>query len=426
MSEILLPSLGAEMEEGTLLEWYVKPGDVVVYGQVVALLDTEKAEIEMETFEAGTVEALLVEPGETIPVGTPMARLRAAEPGRVATREREPVAAATGVLETPAVPIAPQPETVPAPSAPSAPSALPALPALPAPPVSRERAARPEPNLPSKRRATPLARRLAAERGIDLASLTGSGPHGAIVGEDVPSAAARATEEAPREDGPAATRALRRREIIAAAMERSKREIPHYYLATPIEIQPALDWVAAHNAARPPRERILLPALLMKAVARAACEVPEMNGHWRDGRFHASVAVHLGMVVSLRGGGIVVPTFRDAALRPLGDLMAELGDVVARARAGRLRSSELSEATLTVTSLGDRGAESIFGIIYPPQVAIVGIGGVHPRLVSEGSLIGARAAVQVSLAADHRASDGQRGSRFLAAIERALHAPEGL
>jgi pyruvate dehydrogenase E2 component (dihydrolipoamide acetyltransferase) len=207
-------------------------------------------------------------------------------------------------------------------------------------------------------------------------------------------------------------------------MARSNREIPHYYLSTPIDVQNALDWLAEHNRDRRIDERILLPALLIRAVARSARDFPEMNGHWREDVFHPSTAVHLGMVVSLRTGGIVVPTLRDAGERSVLDLMQELRDVVGRARAGRLRSGELSEATITLTSLGERGVETIFGVIYPPQVAIVGFGGIHSGFWSENGLSGARPLVRATLAADHRASDGQQGSRFLEAIARSLRDPE--
>jgi len=411
MPDICLPSLGADMDEGTLLDWYVKPGDRVEYGDIVALLDTEKAEIEMEAFVSGTVESLLVEPGEIIAVGTPMATLRDyasdasdasdASPRSPATQPRPAEAA---LPASPSVPPAPKIDPVDTPD--ELPVALPA--------------SRPAAIGHARTRATPLARRLARERGIDLARLEGSGPGGAITEADIPPGPARTHAPA------RSSRAERRQEIMAAAMTRSKREIPHYYLSTTIDIQDTVDWLSSHNRTHPVAERILLPALLMKSVARAVGRFPEMNGHRLEDGFHPSDAVHLGMVVSLRTGGLVVPTFRNADERSVSDLMNELGDVVGRARAGRLRSGELTNATITLTSLGDGGAETIFGVIYPPQVAIVGFGGVHPAAWAEGDLHGTRSVIRASLAADHRASDGQQGSRFLAAIERALRDPENL
>lgn len=400
MAEIRMPSLGAEMEEGTVLEWYVASGDRVEHGQIVALLDTEKAEIEMESFETGWIDALLVQTGETVPVGTPMATVRSEAP--------------TGV-ELPS-------------------DSRPILHDEP-PPASHHRI-----------RATPLARRLARERGIALESVSGSGPSGAIVEADIiaaetPTAAPAAsptvpkpskdtsTSPASRPSGTAAAqtdRAARRRQVIAAAMERSKREIPHYYLATSIELTSTLAWLEKANHERPISKRLLIPALLVKAVANAARRFPQLNGHWIDGAHHPSDAVHVGMVVSLRTGGIVVPTLRDADSRPLDDVMEQLQDVVTRARNGRLRSAELSDATLAITSLGEDGVETIYGVIYPPQVSIVGFGAIHSEVRAEGDLLGTRSMLRATLAADHRASDGQEGSRFLTAIARQLADPENL
>jgi pyruvate dehydrogenase E2 component (dihydrolipoamide acetyltransferase) len=215
------------------------------------------------------------------------------------------------------------------------------------------------------------------------------------------------------------------RQAIAAAMARSKKEIPHYYLAAEIDLSRALTWLGEENRRRSVADRILPAALLLRAVARAAREVPEMNGRFADGAFQPASAVHLGVVVSLRQGGLVAPAIHDADGKALGELMRALADLVGRARSGGLRSSELADGTLTVTNLGDLGAEVGFGVIYPPQVAIVGFGRIteRPRVV-EGR-IEARPCVTATLAADHRVSDGLRGAQFLAALDRHLQSPEG-
>jgi pyruvate dehydrogenase E2 component (dihydrolipoamide acetyltransferase) len=216
------------------------------------------------------------------------------------------------------------------------------------------------------------------------------------------------------------------RRAIAAAMARSKREIPHYYLATQIDLSRALRFLEAENARRGMTERILPAALLLRGVALALREVPELNGHFVDGALRPSAAVHLGVAIALRQGGLVAPAIRDVERRPLGELMAALRDLVQRARAGVLRSSELGDATLTVTNLGDLGVDSVFGVIHPPQVALVGFGRVRERPWAEAGVLGVRPVVDVTLAADHRASDGHRGGRFLAALERVLRQPEAL
>jgi pyruvate dehydrogenase E2 component (dihydrolipoamide acetyltransferase) len=216
------------------------------------------------------------------------------------------------------------------------------------------------------------------------------------------------------------------RSAIALAMERANREIPHYYVEQRIDLANAYAWLAATNASRPIGERLLSAALFVKAVALAAREVPELNGFWRDGAFVSAAEIHVGLIVSLRQGGLLAPALRDVCDKSVTQLMAELRDVVARARAGKLRSSEVSSATISLTNLGDQGAERVFGVIMPPQVALVGFGRITEQPVASGGLIGVRPVVDVTIAGDHRASDGHRAGRFLAALARSLADPERL
>jgi pyruvate dehydrogenase E2 component (dihydrolipoamide acetyltransferase) len=369
-----MPSLGADMDVGTILEWRVQPGDTVHRGDIVAVVDTEKSDIEVEVFEDGVVDELLVEVGREVSVGTPLARISSGAP---------------------AAPAAPAPEATPAP-APSASAAAEHV------------------------RASPRARRQAAERGVDLAGLQGSGPGGAVVAGDVaPAAVEPAAPRAPRD------RSAAMRQATGELMARSKREIPHYYLATTIDLSHAMAWLAEQNERRPVTERLLPAALLLKATAVAARAVPNVNGFW-DGGFQAAPSVHLGVAISLRGGGLVAPAVHDADERSVDELMAALRDLVERARAGRLRASEMADPTLTVTNLGDQGAEEVLGVIYPPQVAIVGFGRLVERPWAVEGMVGVRPTVRATLAADHRVTDGHEGSRFLSMIERSLNAPEAL
>ena len=277
-------------------------------------------------------------------------------------------------------------------------------------------------------RASPAARRLAAEKGVDLSTLTGSGPDGAIVTTDV-LAAPRAARPAPAKGSRTRGKGLdfaEMRKAIAAAMARSKREIPHYYLGTTIDMQAAAGWLDASNAERPPTERILPPVLLMKATALALKTMPEFNGFHTDDGFMPSEHVHLGTAVAIRGGGLIAPAIHDADQLSLVELMAALRDLVARVRSGGLRSSEMTDPTVTVTSLGDRGVETVFGAIYPPQVAIVGFGKTVERpWVIDGQVV-ARPVVSATLSADHRVSDGHKGALFLAEIDAFLQKPEEL
>jgi len=209
-------------------------------------------------------------------------------------------------------------------------------------------------------------------------------------------------------------------------MARSKREIPHYYLSETIDLSPALDWLAAENARRPVNERLLYAALLIKAVARALAEVPELNGIWRNGAFQPSAAVHVGAAIALRGGGLIAPALHDAGERDLGELMTAFRDLVRRARGGGLRSSELSDPTITVTSLGERGVETVYPVIYPPQVAIVGFGAVRERPWVVDGAVQPRQLITATLAADHRVSDGHRGGLFLHGVGQLLQQSEAL
>lgn len=389
MQDFRMPSLGADMESGRLVQWKVLPGSRVRPGQVVAVVETQKGAIDVEIFLDGVIEQL-VPPGTELAVGALLARVRT---------EGEPVTA----------------ETAPQPAAASGAAARPAPvqppPAVPAP-------------VAAGAKASPGARKRAQELGVDLAALRGSGPGGSVVAQDVERAAATGSAPAPR---PAAGfDPARMRAAIAASMSRSKREIPHYYLAHMADFEPAQRWLAAYNADRPPAERMLPAALLLKASARALEAVPQLNGFWRDGQVRLAPAVHVGWAISLRGGGLVAPAVHDAGRRPLAEVMAALRDLVQRARAGGLRSSELADPTATVTSLGDRGADSVLGVIHPPQLALIGFGCIAERpWVHEGKVL-ARTTVQVSLAADHRASDGHLGGLLLGAIADALRHPESL
>ena len=399
MSDFLMPALGADMEAGTLVEWLIKPGDRVKRGDVVAVVETQKGAIEVECFEAGIVSELVVPVGTKVPVGEVLARIgESAAPPRPSPAAAPPSPAAA--------PPSPKPGAAPA-AAPPAPRA-----AVPGSPGAK---------------VTPAARRRAAELGIDPALVTGTGVDGAVSLADVETAASsRPASPAPAKPRRTGFDSAEMRKAIAAAMARSKREIPHYYLSHTVDLGAALAWLEGFNAAQPVSQRLLPAALLLKASALALREVPQLNGTYADGAFRPGESVHPGWAISLRGGGLVAPAIRDADSHPLPDLMAAMRDLVQRARSGGLRSSELASATVTVTSLGERGAESVTGIIYPPQVAIIGFGTIATRPWVVDREVTPRPLVMVSLAADHRATDGHIGARLLTAIERLLQEPARL
>jgi pyruvate dehydrogenase E2 component (dihydrolipoamide acetyltransferase) len=351
-----MPSLGADMEGGTLVEWRVQPGSRLRRGDVVALVETEKGIIDIESFEEGVVERLVVEPGSRAPVGAVLALLE----GDAAPPERTP-------------------------------------------PV------------------TPAARARAAALGLEPGTLEGSGPRGAVTLEDVERAAGRAPPA-----GAAAPARDAMRRAIAASMSRSKREIPHYYLQLATDFGPAAGWIERYNEARPVAERLLHAVLLVKATARAAAASEGFNGHLGPRGFEAARSVHVGVAIALRGGGLVAPAILDADRKSLAEIMRELRAVVGRVRSGHMRSSEVASATITVTSLGDEGVDIVYPVIHPPQVAIVGFGSVLTRPWVVDGVIAPRPVIKLSLAADHRVSDGRRGAGFLALIRDGLARPEAL
>jgi pyruvate dehydrogenase E2 component (dihydrolipoamide acetyltransferase) len=380
-----MPTLGADMDFGTITEWRVKPGDAVKKGDIVAIVETQKATMEVEIFQTGVIDQLVVPPGTKVPVGAVLALLR------------------TG--QAPAPPVAAAPLPPPPVAAPTPPPSVHVL----TPPTA---GARP--------RVSPFARRLARELGVDLAGVTGAGPQGAITEKDV-RGAAQVVSPTSAEARQAAMRAA-----IASLMARSKREIPHYYLATDIDMSRALAWMADENLKRPVAERLIPAALLLKAAALAVADVPEMNGFCIEGSFRPSRDVHVGVAVSLRGGGLIAPALHDVEKMSLAEVMKGMLDLVQRTRSGMLRTSEMSDPTITVTNLGERGVETVFGVIYAPQVALLGFGKITERPWAANGMVGARPVLTATLAADHRVSDGHRGGLYLAAINRLLQEPERL
>lgn len=396
MFDFKLPSLGADMDEGRLLEWLVRPGDAVKKGQAVVVVDTAKAAVDVEIWRDGTMHELLVQPGEKIPVGTVLAIVLA--PGEKAPAARGATARGRPSAKAGVAPAVPQPVGTAAVAAPSAGARL---------------------------RISPAARRRAEQLGVPLAGLQGSGPGGAVTLADVERAAA-APPHAAEAPAAAADRIAETRRAIAAAMSRAKREIPHYYLFEPIPLARAQAWLAAVNAGLPITGRLLMAVLQLKAVALALKRYPEINGWYRDGRFEPSAAAHVGVAISLRQGGLIAPALHDVDIKSLGQLMTELSDLVKRTRAGSLRSSEMSDPSITVTNLGEQGVEAVLGVIYPPQVALVGFGRIAPRPWAEEGAVQVMPVVTASLAADHRVSDGHRGALFLAEVRELLQRPEEL
>lgn len=386
-NEFRMPSLGPDMESGKLVEWRIKPGDTVKRGDVVALVETDKGVIDVEIFTSGMVEKLLVEPGTQVPVDTVLAQLTGEEPLTVPAQTAE-------VAQIPAVRV----EVAAAPAA-----------RIEATHLTAQR-----------QKVSPAARARARQLGIDVTKVTGSGAGGVTTLEDVARYAATPAPAA------AVEQIHDMRQVIAKAMSRSKREIPHYYLSLTCSFLPGRTFMERHNSTVSIEQRLLPSALLLKAVALAARALPDFNGFYRDGQFSAAADVHVGMAIAMRGGRLVAPAILNADGKSLQTVMSELRDLATRVRAGHMRATELALSTITVTSLAEEGVDLVVPAIYPPQVAIVGFGSMLERPWIIDGAVKSAPVITVTVAADHRVTDGRAGARFLAYIRDVLQTPERL
>jgi len=395
MGEFKMPSLGSQMVDARLVKWLVEPGDSVKKGDIIGEIDTEKGLIDIEALQDGVVKELRAKEGENIPVGSVMAVID--ESGKRAELHEEPQKL-----------------------------------------KKRDRRnGRNEKTRKERVKASPLARRVAEDLNVELSQVRGSGSEGTIHRKDVEAFAREGkAEKGGREEIEMAKRVSEAemskepknmRSAIAYAMSRSNRDIPHYYLESEVDMKEPLEWLEKINSRRSIDERFLAPMLLIKATASALTEIPQLNGFWTDDALHIEEGVHVGFAISLRQGGLVIPAIMNADMKSLEEIQKEFVDMVTRAREGHLKSREISSATITLTSLGERGAEKVFGVIYPPQVALIGFGKItrQPRVV-DGDAIGIRPVLTAVLAGDHRATDGHAGSRFLEILNEKLQHPEEL
>ncbi|MGZ3796861.1 MAG: dihydrolipoamide acetyltransferase family protein [Pseudobdellovibrionaceae bacterium] len=352
--EITMPSLGADMDKGLFVEWKVKVGDHINKDQGIAVIETQKGTVDLDSFKAGKILEVIAKPGEIYPVGTLLARME------------------LDVAETPS-------------------------PGMPSP------------GMAPRLRISPAARRLAEQEGLDWKLISGSGPEGVIELEDV-----KQHLKSPP------TSFVDVREAIARAMARSKKEIPHFYLKSRVCVDRLLASLDEINHTRPPEERVLVPTVLVYAVARALTDHPGMNGYFTGGKFIAHAEQNIGMAVNLKSGGVISPALLEVQTKDLFEINAGLKDLIQRTREGKLKTTELSQGTITITNLGDLGSQEVFGVIYPPQVALVGFGQIRKEAVVDNSGLRPGYVLDVTLSADHRVNDGISGSRFLQAVSYQL------
>lgn len=388
MIEFKMPTLAAEVEAATLVEWLKQPGDHIKRGDVIALAETQTGAIEIEAFDEGVIGEQRVQPGRQIEVGTILATIFSPEE---ADRPRR-AAKTSGTVARHS--------------------------------YERRGSARPSTVWPRPTERTSAGR----QHTLGMLTIPGFPPARPVAN------GAGGTAEFPcdhdqeplpsKRGGWSAREDLRK--ATGAAMLRSHREIPHYWVSHAIDATPLLDWVEAENAGRRGKNRLPYLAPLMKAVALALKEVPELNGHYRERGFRPSSAVHMGLATPLRGGGLVAPAVRDTDSRSVDDLMHAIAELAPRARLGRLRRTEIADATVVLNSLGNGNADSIFPLIHPPQVAIIACGTAAPRPWAIADTVCVRQVIQVTVAGDHRVSHAPRAAEFLARLSELLSEPEAL
>lgn len=424
ISEVVMPQMGADMKEGTILRWLKNEGDPVERGEVIAEIETDKANIEIEAFESGVFRKVIVGEGETVDVGTVIAI--------IADPEDDISAYADGTPRRPAeASEAPLPERE--------------REASPPRPETQGQEAAPRPALASSAgdgrvRASPVARRLAEEKGIDLATVRGTGPEGRILQRDVEAAIAAgptATKapEAPAAPGrreptsrpqpaapPVSQPLSRMRQTIARRMQQSKQQAPHYYLTLDVDMTEAMRFRAEANTALADTARISVNDIIILATTRALQKHPRFNSWWVDDQLQVHSQINMGIAIALEDG-LIAPAILDVASKPLTQISREARDLAERARGGVLRQEEYTGGTFTITNLGAYGVDSLIGIINPPQTAILGLGAVRERPVVRNGEVVVRQMLTVALSADHRATDGAEGARFLTTLQEYLEKP---
>lgn len=411
MANVTMPKLGFDMQEGTLVRWLKQPGDKIERGEPIAEIETDKAVIEVEAFESGVLVKLLVEEGTTVPVGEPIAILDTGDGGAA----EEPAAEAQPAAEAPAA-AEPAKQEAPAPAQAPAPAPAAAQPAAAAPTTD------------GRVKASPLARRLAAEHGVDLRTVAGTGPGGRIVKADVLQAAqqAPAPAAAPVPAVPTPEDKIipmsRMRQTIARRLVESKQQAPHFYVTMAIEMDKAMELRANLNAIGDGEVRVSVNDMVIKATAIALQKHPGLNVTFDGEAIHVHGAVHMAMAVAL-DEGLITPVIRDAHAKSLLQIAQESRALAEAARAGGLRPDQYQGGTFTISNLGMFGVEEFSAIINPPQGAILAVSAVQEQpVVRDGELAVGRV-MRVTVSADHRVTDGAQVAVFLQELKNVLENP---
>lgn len=422
--EVTMPQMGADMTEGTIVKWFKQVGENVARGELLAEIETDKANVEIEAFEAGTIIKLIAHEGEVVPVGEVIALLGAENEAAPDIERKPPAEPAKRAIE---------PEMK---AANRAPAMAPGASTVVEPPHALGGNGR--------IRISPVARRIAVEAGFDYSTVRGSGPDGRILRKDIESAiAAGGASTAARPPAPekerdsqgtgavrpataAGTTSLSKmRQAIARRMSQSKATAPHYYLTLDIDMTAALEFRSQINANATEEQRVSINDLIVKACAIALERQPQFNAEFHESglEMHERVNICIGVALD---DGLIAPAILDCQSKSLGRIAVEAKDLIGRAKSGHLRADEYSEGTFTITNLGAYGVETLIGIINPPQAAILGVGSVMPQPLVRDNQVVVRQVMKVALSADHRVSDGAEGARFIKEIQALLEAPAAL
>ena len=404
-TNVVMPQMGYDMREGTVVRWHKEEGETVNRGEVIADIETDKATVEFEAYTGGVLGRIVAAAGVAVAVGELIAIIT--DPGE-------------------AVPDAP------AASAPAVAAPSPAAPVVAAP-LPLEAAA---PAGDGQVRASPIARRLARERGIDLALVAGSGPNGRIIERDVenyqPTVASAPAPSVPApagEPAPAAADARielsRMRQTIARVTSDSKTTAPHFYVTAAVDMGKAMALRREINDAADPESRVSVNDLMVKACALALAKHPKFNAFYRGDYLQVNGAMNIGIAIALETG-LILPGVSNCESKSLLQIAAATKDLIARANSGTLRNEEYSSTTFSISNMGMFDVESFTAIIYPPHAAILAVGSVKEQPVVRDGQLGIGQMMKATLSTDHRVADGAEAAQFLMEIKRALENPVSL
>jgi pyruvate dehydrogenase E2 component (dihydrolipoamide acetyltransferase) len=434
-SQVIMPKLSDAMEEGRLLQWLKKEGDRVQGGDVLASIETDKAEVELEAFGSGVLRKILVAEGETVPVGKLIAIVAEPDEDIASLLKDAPASPAAPKAEAKSPPAAPKTETKAPPKTPPAPpKAAPKGPTEAEAPAEADVAPAAEPPAPPPAGdkgwvpASPIARRMARDAGLDLSSIAGSGPGGRILERDVEAHMAAHAQHMGGADVPTGAREFDDRDLsairrtIASRMVQSKAPIPHFTVTVEADMGAAQDLRTSLNAIDANSDKLSINHILIKAVALALKRHPAVNAKYHDGKARLFNHAHVGVAVALEDG-LIVPVIRECDRKGLGEIAREAKGLIERARNKKLRPEEYSGGTFAISNLGMYDVVEFTAVIDPAHGAILAVGAIEEKPAVMNGQIVIRHRMRLTGSFDHRIIDGAMGAKFLQEVKKILENP---